>query len=43
MTTLRLGEPFPQIEAETTNGEHMSVPEGVDSTPTILLFYRGHF
>lgn len=37
------GDRFPTVEGETLEGGTIAVPDDIDRTWKVLLFYRGHF
>ncbi len=43
METLRIGERFPQLEANAVGGGSLRVPDELHDTIAILIFYRGHW
>lgn len=40
---LDAGDRFPTIQAKTLDGQTLAVPDDLDRTWKVLLFYRGHF
>lgn len=41
--TIENGERFPELDARTTDGEEVRLPDFVEGDWSILLFYRGHW
>lgn len=40
---LGIGAQFPKITLQLTDGGTMTLPDDIDSTYTVVLFYRGHW
>ena len=43
MNTLRIGDPFPAIQASTVDGSTLRIPDELNGLNAVLLFYRGHW
>jgi hypothetical protein len=40
---LDAGDIFPSVTLALTDGQSLTVPDGLDVTYQIILFYRGHW
>lgn len=43
MDTLETGQRFPEMEARSTDGITVRVPDAVEGNASVLIFYRGHW
>ena len=43
METLRVGERFPELQARGVDGSTLRIPEGLEGSIAVLIFYRGHW
>lgn len=43
MPKLEEGDRLPSITADTVGGGSMTLPDDIEGTRSILLFYRGHW
>ncbi|MGQ0561614.1 MAG: DUF427 domain-containing protein [Gemmatimonadota bacterium] len=43
METLRVGQPFPELQARAVRGGTMHIPAELHDRSAVLLFYRGHW
>jgi peroxiredoxin len=43
METLRVGNRFPQLQARAVDGSTLRIPEDLQGSIPVLIFYRGHW
>jgi peroxiredoxin len=43
METLRVGERFPELQARAVDGSTVRIPDDLEGSIAVLLFYRGHW
>jgi len=43
MQKLEAGDPFPRIQADSTDGVSVTLPDDLKGAPAVVLFYRGHW
>ncbi|HEY7396342.1 MAG TPA: hypothetical protein VH559_15910 [Gemmatimonadaceae bacterium] len=43
MESLRIGQLFPELRANTVDGRAIAIPADLNGSPAVLLFYRGHW
>ncbi len=43
MDTLKTGQRFPEMEARSTHGTTVQIPDAVEGHASVLIFYRGHW
>ncbi len=43
MDTLETGQRFPEMEARSTDGNTVRLPDAVEEHASVLIFYRGYW
>jgi hypothetical protein len=43
METLRVGERFPELQGRAVDGSTLRIPEELQGSIAVLIFYRGHW
>ncbi len=43
METLRVGERLPELQARAVDGTTLRLPDELQGSTAVLLFYRGHW
>jgi len=43
METLETGQRFPAMEARSTDGTTVRLPDAMERHASVLIFYRGHW